>query len=136
MATFNKVPTFVLALGQKKHNLGSDSLKLALSNTAPGGTEAVLADLTEIAYTNLSTRAVTTTSWTQSGGTAKLVCVDNTLTASGGAVAGFRYVWLYNDTATNKELIGYWDRGSTLTLQDGDSVLIDFDGTNGVLQLS
>jgi hypothetical protein len=57
MATFNKVPTFVLACGQKKHNLGSDSLKLALSNSAPGGTEAVLADLTEIAYTNLSTRA-------------------------------------------------------------------------------
>lgn len=134
MATFNKVPTFVLACGQKKHNLGSDSLKLALSNTAPSGTEAVLADLTEIAYTNLSTRAVTTTSFTQTSGTAKLVCVDNTLTASGGAVAAFRYVWLYNDTAANDELIGYWDRGSSLTLQDGDSCLIDFDGTNGVLQ--
>jgi hypothetical protein len=134
MASYVKVPTFVLACGQKKHNLGSDQLKLALSNSAPGGTEAVLADLTEIAYTNLSTRNVTTTSWTQSGGTAKLVCVDLTLTASGGAVAGFRYVWLYNSTATNGELIGYWDRGSTLTLQDGDSCLIDFDGTNGVLQ--
>jgi hypothetical protein len=134
MATFNKVPTFILACFQKKHNLGSDSLKLALSNTTPAGTEAVLADLTEIAYTNLSARGVTTSSLAQSGGTAKLTCADLTLTASGGSVAAFRYVWLYNDTAANKELIGYWDRGSSLTLADGDSVLIDFDGTNGVLQ--
>jgi hypothetical protein len=135
MATFNKVNTFMLATGQKKHNLGSDALKVALTNTAPTASgSAVLADITEITYTNCSARAITTTSYTQTSGTAKLILADLTLTASGGSVGPFRYVVLYNDTATNKELIGWYDYGSALTLASGESLLIDFDGTNGILQ--
>jgi hypothetical protein len=136
MASFVKFNSFVEAVAEKVHNLGSDSLKLALTNSAPSASNTVLADITEIAYTNLSSRAVTTSTSAQTSGTYKLVCADLTLTASGGAVAAFRYVVLYNDTATNDELIGYWDRGSSLTLADGDSCLIDFDGTNGVLQIA
>lgn len=136
MATFNKFNSFVEALAEKVHNLGSDSLKIALTNSAPSASNTQLSDITEISYTNLSTRAITTSSSAQSSGTYKLVLADLTLTASGGAVATFRYVVLYNDTASNDELIGYWDRGSSLTLADGDSMLIDCDGTNGVLQLA
>lgn len=126
MASFNKFNTFVQALGEKKHDLASDQLVVALTNTAPDATDAVLADLTEISYTNLSSRNVTTTSFTNSSGTSSLVCEDLTLTAS-GAVAEFRYVVLYNGTATNDELIAYWDRGSGVTLADGETFLIDFD---------
>lgn len=44
---------------------------------------------------------------------------------------------LYNDGATNDELIGYWDYGvGGVTLADGESLTIDFDGSNGVLQLA
>lgn len=135
MASFNKLNAFVLALTEKKHNLTSDSLQIALTNTAPSAANAVLTDLTEISYTNLSSRAVTTTSNTQTSGTEKLICGDLTLTAS-GAVATFRYVYLYNNTATNKDLIGYWDYGSTVTMANTDTFVIDFDGTNGVLQLA
>lgn len=135
MATFVKFNSFVEALAEKVHNLGSDQLKIALTNTAPSAANAVLADITEIAYTNLSSRNVTTSSSSQTSGTYKLVCTDLVLTAS-GSVATFRYVVLYNDTATNDELIAYWDRGSALTMENTDTFTIDFDGTNGVLQLA
>ena len=61
---------------------------------------------------------------------------DLTLTASGGSVAPFRYVVIYNDTATNDELIGFYDYGSDLTLANGESLLIDFSAANGMIQLS
>ena len=144
MATFNKVNDFVEALAEKVHNLGSDTLTVALSNTAPGSETSdptasgngVLANVTEISYTNLSSRAITTSSSEESGGTYKLTLTDLVLTASGGSVGPFRYVYIYNDTATNDEIIGYYDYGSSVTLNDGDTFTLDFDGTNGVLTLA
>jgi len=132
MATFQKFNGFVEALAEKKHNLGSDQIKVALTNTAPVAGNAVLADLTEITYTNLSARDVTTTSSEQTAGTYKLVLEDLTLTATGGSVGPFRYVVLYNDTAANKDLIGRYDRGAAITLADGESLLIDFDAANAL----
>jgi hypothetical protein len=134
MATFNKLQPFVEALAEKKHNLGSDQLVIALTNTTPVATHAVLADLTQISYTNLSSRNITTTSSAQTSGTYKLTLTDLVLTAS-GAVGPFRYVYLYNDTATNDDLIGYYDYGSEVTLANGETFTIDFDGSNGVLTL-
>jgi len=134
MAAFSKFNSFVEALAEKKHNLGSDQLKIALTNTIPVAANTVLASLTEISYTNLSAREVTTSTSSQTSGTYKLVLDDLTLTASGN-VASFQYVVLYNDTATNDELIGWWDVGSVITMANLDTFLINFDGTAGVLQL-
>ena len=76
----------------------------------------------------LASRAVvTTTSSTSTAGTYTLVLEDLVLTASGGSVAGFRYVYLYNDTATNDELIGYIDFGSELVLADTETLTIDWN---------
>src|SRR5690348_4045107 len=105
MSTYNKFNSFVEALAEKVHNLGSDSLKLALTNTAPVAGNTKLADLTEITYTNLSSRALTVSSSSQTGGTYALVLADLVLTSTGGSTGPFRYVVVYNDTATNKELI-------------------------------
>lgn len=137
MATFTKFQPFVEKLAEKAHNLGSDQLVIALTNAAnpPLAANGVLADLTPIAYTNLSSRNVTTSSSAQTGGTYKLVCTDLVLTASGD-VAAFRYVVLYNDTAASDELIGFWDYGSEVTLHNGETFTIDFDGTNGVLTIA
>jgi hypothetical protein len=55
--------------------------------------------------------------------------------AATGTVGPFRYVVVYSNTATNKDLIGYIDLGADQTL-DGTTLTtftIDFDGTNGVL---
>ena len=137
MATFNKFNCFVEDLAEKKHNLGSDTLTVALTAAAnaPVATNTVLANLTQISYTNCSTRAITTSSSAQSSGTYKLVLTDLVLTASGGTVGPFRYVVIYNDTATNDELIGWYDYGSDITLANGETLTIDFDGTNGLLQI-
>ncbi|QGH73336.1 MAG: hypothetical protein [Siphoviridae sp. cttb18] len=137
MASYNKFQPFVEKLAEKAHNLGSDTLTVALTTAAnaPVATNGVLADLTQIAYTNLSSRAITTTTSSQSSGTYKLVLADLVLTAS-GAVATFRYVVIYNDTATNDELIGWYDYGDNVTLANGDTFTLDFDATNGFIQIA
>jgi hypothetical protein len=136
MASFNKFQPFVEQLAEKVHNLGSDQIVVALTNTAPNATDATLSQITEISYTNCSSRNVTTTSSAQTTGTYKLVLADLVLTASGGSVGPFRYVVLYNDTAASDQLIGYYDYGSALTLLDGDTLTIDFDPSAGVLTIA
>jgi len=135
MATFTKINAFVEALAEKKHNLGSDQLVIALTNTAHTSSWSVLADLTQISYTNLSSRSITTTSSAQTSGTYKLTLTDLTLTAS-GAVDTFRYVYIYNDTSTNDDLIAYYDYGSTVTLASGDTFVINFDDAGGFLTIA
>jgi hypothetical protein len=136
MAAFNKFESFVEAVAEKKHNLGADQLVVALTPAAspPLVTNTVLANLTQTNYTNLSSRNVTTASSAQTAGTYKLTLTDLVLTAS-GAVAPFRYVVLYNDTATNDELIGFYDYGVDVTLADGETFTINFDDAAGVLTL-
>lgn len=137
MASYNKFNAFVEDVAEKKHNLGSDTLTVALTAAAnaPVATNSTLANLTQVSYTNLSSRAITTTSSSQSSGTYKLVLTDLVLTAS-GTVATFRYVVIYNDTATNDELIAWYDYGANVTLENGDTFTLDFDATNGFLQIA
>lgn len=135
MATFNKFLPFSEAVYEKVHNLGADQITVALTNAAnaPVNTYATLSQLTQIAYTNLSTRNVTTASSAQTAGTYKLTLTDLVLTASSGAVAAFRYVILYNDTSASDNLIGWYDYGVDQVLNDTETFTIDFDGTNGCL---
>lgn len=135
MASFTKFESFVEKLAEKVHNLGSDQLKVALTNVAPIATNDVLADLTEVAYTNISTRNIVTVSSAETGGTYKLTLTDLVLTAS-GAVGPFRYIVVYNDTAASDDLVCFFDYGSAITMANGDTFTIDFDAANGVLTLA
>jgi hypothetical protein len=135
MAVFNKFNAFVEAVAEKVHNLGSDQLTLALTNVAPTSANSVLADITQISYTNLSTRNITTSSSSQTAGLYKLVVADTTLTSTGGSTGPFRYVVVYNSTAAGGPLIGWYDYGTALTLNSGESLSVDFDQTNGLLTL-
>lgn len=134
MAAFNKFNVFVEDVIKKVHNLQTDQLMVALTNVAPDAMDAVLTDLTEINYANLSSRVVSTTSCVQTAGLLKLVVADLVLNAT-GVVQTFQYVVLYNNTAAGKNLIGWYDRGGTITLVNGDSVTIDFSQAAGVLTL-
>ena len=145
MAVFNKLNGFVEHLSEGVHNLGSDQLVLALSNVAPSAettppttttANCVLANVTEISYTGLTSRNVTTTSSAQTSGTYRLVLDDLTLSST-GTVGPFQYIYLYNDTPTSPAdpLIGYFDYGAPLTLNSGESLTIDFDQASGALTL-
>lgn len=135
MAVFNKFDCFVENVAEKVHNLGSDQLTLALTNTAPSAANTVLANITEITYTNLSTRNLTTSASSQTSGLYKLVVADTTLTSTGGSTGPFRYVVVYNSTAAGGPLIGWYDYGTALTLNSGESLSVDFDQTNGLLTI-
>lgn len=141
MATYTKFQAFVENLAEKVHNLGADTLKVMLCNTAPVATNSIKGDLTEISAANgysAGGTAATISSSAQTTGTYKLVLADVVFTASGGAFGPFRYAVLYNDTPTSPAdpLIGFWDYGSAVTLADGETFTVDFDATNGVLQIA
>jgi len=140
MAAFQKFNSFVEAVAESKHDLGADTLKVMLSNTAPSATDNIKTDISEIAsgngYTTGGNSAAVVSS-AQTSGIYKLVLADpTTWTASGGAMGTFRYAVLYNTSASNNELIGFWDYGSAVTLADGDSFTVDFDPAAGVLTIA
>lgn len=138
MATYVKYQKGVEAL-LEGINSGSDTWKIALSNTAPNvSTNATLSDATEISAGNGYTAGGNTasvSSATQTGGTYKLVLSSPaTWTATGGSIGPLRYAILYDSTTDN--LVGYWDYGSSITLNAGDSFTVNLDGTNGVFQVA
>lgn len=137
MPALIKFESLTEALAEKVHNLGADALKLMLSNTAPVSTNTVKVNITEIAAGNGYTAggaALTISSSAQTSGTYKLVLADVVFTAT-GAVGPFRYGVIYNSTATNGELVGYIDYGSSVSLINGETFTFDFDATNGVLTI-
>lgn len=136
MATFNKFNAFVENVAEGVHNLQTGQLVVALTNSAPTASNTVLADITQITYTNLSSRNITTSSSSQTSGLYKLILTDLVLTAT-GAVGPFRYIVVYNDTPTSPAdpLIGWYDYGSSISLASGETLTIDFDAANGLLNL-
>jgi len=140
MAAYNKFNNFVDWLSKGTLNLSSDSLKVFLTNTAPVATNSIYSDIsandlsTANGYTNGG--AATTPTLSNASGTEKLVGTNVTWTAT-GAVGPFRYAVLYDSSpASNKALIGWWDYGSSISLANGDTFTVSFDGTNGIFQLS
>jgi hypothetical protein len=123
MPAFNKFNAFVQDVGRKVHNLNADTLKVCLTNTVPVATNAVLADITEITAQNgysAGGAAVPTTSYSQSSGTATLIGDKVTFTGT-GTFGPFRYAVLYNSTAAGGPLIGWWDYGSAISVNNGDT---------------
>lgn len=130
MSTFNKFQQFVEDLGKGVHNLSANSFKLFFTNTAPDAAgDAVLADIAGvITPTNLDSVALVVTSAEQVGGVLKFILQDKTVTAT-GSFGPFRYVGVYNDTPTSPDdpVIGWYDHGSSISLNNGDTYLTDFD---------
>lgn len=138
MATFTKINDFVEYLAHGEIDCETDQFSVALSNTSPGSESpnpttdgnGILANVTQIAYTYLSARTITTNSSGQTSGTYALSLSDLTITATGGTAAAFRYIYIYDEDHASDALVGVYDYGSSLTLTDGESLTIDF-GANG-----
>ena len=140
MASYVKFEVFSENLAEKVHNLDTDTLMVMLTNTAPNAaTNTVKADITEISAGNGYTAggADTTNATSRSGGTTTVTAVDVVWTASGGTIGAFRYVVLYNDTPTSPAdpLIAYWDYGSSITLNAGETFTVDF-GSNSLMTIA
>lgn len=145
MAVFNKFNIFVQDLALAVHNFDvstGHTLKVYLTNTAPSASDdALKADLAEIApgdgYTSGGNTATISAS-SQTAGIYKLTLGDPATWTSTGTIGPFRYAVLYNDSTTAKTdpLIGWWDYGSSISLANGESFAVDFDGTTGVLTLA
>lgn len=139
MATFNKFQPFVANIANNLFNLASDTVKVGLTDTAPLNTYSLYSSISEIAAAHgysAGGATVTTTSSTQTAGTYKYIgaCANPTWTASGGSIAQFRYVVIYD--STTGYLIGYWDYGSEVNLATGNTFYVQLDATNGVFQLA
>lgn len=155
MPTLQKFQDFAEQVLRGKHDFGTHVLKVALTNTAPAAANNALANITQVAASGgyvaggyvldgiTITRAeeqvkvvVNDAVATVTTSVTRLKIADEVIAAAGGSVGPFRYAVIYNDTATGKPLVGFVDRGDSITLLDGESLTLDFDATAGVLVLS
>lgn len=141
MASFNKFQITVQNLGRGVHNLNADTLKIMLSNVAPVATNAVKADITDIGAGNgyvAGGSSIAGTGFVGTSGTAKLAGTNVVFTASGGTIGPFRYVVMYDDTPSSpsKPLLGWWDNGSAVTLNDGDTFTVAFADPTALITLA
>jgi hypothetical protein len=137
---FTRFDALALDLGRKIHDFSADNLRFALTNTAPSkSANAILTDITEIAggfgYTAGGV-TIPITSWSQSGGLADLVCANVTITATGGNIGPWRWCVVFNNTPTNKNLIGFGDYGSSITIADGEQHLFEFNQLGRLLRIN
>lgn len=127
MATFVAFNDFFEQVAKGVHNWGTDTFKVALTNSAPtAASDTGLANITQIANGNGYTTGgatIANIAVTESSGTATVDADDVTFTASGGAIATWRYAVVYNDSATSPAdaLVGYLDNGSAVDIPDGQS---------------
>lgn len=133
MAAYNKHDIFVEDIFEKTHELmgAVDLCKIALTNTAPISTNTIFANITEIGAGNGYTAGGddTTNTGARATGTFTLTGTKVVWTASGGTIGPFRYVSLYNDTPVSPvdPLIAWWDHGSAVTLNDGETFTVKFN---------
>ncbi len=126
MASYNKFEDFINQLCQGNHDINADTLNVYLSNATPSvSADTVKADLAEITNENgYAAPEDTQNTWSETTGTGTAAATDVVITASGGTIGPFQYVVLHN--VTDDGLISWWDYGSALTIQDGESFTIDF----------
>lgn len=152
MAAFNKFQIFVQNVTRGVHNLNADAFLLLLTDTAPNAADTVVDTTTtpctikatsnalEIAAGNGYVKggtAIASIADSQTAGTDNMTGANVVFTASVGAIAQFRYVVLYDNTAgttATRPVIGWWDNGSEVNLAAGNSFTVDISG--GILSLT
>lgn len=142
MATFTLFHETMNNIGLKKINLSADTFKAMLTNTVTVGTNAVKTDITEITAANGYTAGgvTLTTTFAETGAGLGVwrfqsTGADPSWTAAGGSIAAHQYLVVYDDTATNKDLIGFVNQGSSSVIADGNTRTWDI-GASGLFEIS
>lgn len=131
---FHKFASFVADCARGVHDLGNDTLRVMLTNRAPAPEAKVKADIAEI---------MARSGYRAGGKKVPVLLVDDEAAfrvhgeplefrADGGSLGPFRYAVLYNDTPPQGVLIGWWDYGESLSLGDGERMVLKF-GENGLI---
>jgi hypothetical protein len=135
LASYNKFENFVEDLCKAVHDFqaAGDVFKVYLSNATPSASgDTIKTDLAEITPTNGYPAGGTDVQNTlsETGGTVTVQGVNVVFTASGGSFGPFQYVALYNDTSTTPAdpLVSWWNYGSALTINDGETFTVKFNG--------
>jgi len=132
MATFNKFNSFVTQLGLKQHDCNADPFYVFLTNELPLATDTTRADIADLTTGNGYTAGGADSQNTASespAGTLTCVGTDIVFTASGGSIGPFQYAVLYNQVGglgAGNKLIGWWNYGSSITLNTGETFTVDF----------
>ena len=131
MVAYNKFETFVGDLGLQVHELNADLLQVYASNAAPSASlDSIKTDLAEITAENgyPAGGSDSLNAYSEATGTGTLTATDVTWTASGGTFGPLRYIVQYNNTPASPldPLISWWDRGASVTIQDGESFTVNF----------
>lgn len=128
MAAFNKFNDFVEQLGKKNHDLDVDTIKVFLTDELPLATDTVKGDMVEITaqFGYPAGGTDIQNAYTETGGLGTMTGVDVVFTASGGTFGPFRYAVLYNDSGVTKYLVGWWDYGSSISCNSGETFTVDF----------
>jgi hypothetical protein len=139
MGTYSKVNDWLEYL-VKNANLDTDTFRIALSNTAPQDEvlnplddgNGVLANVTQISYLNYSDdlntpRTLDNVTATYEGGALTFTASNFEIVASGGDIADFRYIYVYDDTIAGDPLVAVWDLMFNVGLLENDSLRVNFD---------
>jgi hypothetical protein len=132
MAAYNKFYDFTEQQLIGTHDWDANTFKIMLVNSpAPVQTNTIKSNLTEISAGNGYTAGgtATTITVTETTGTSTVQGTQVVFTASGGSIGPFQYAVLYNDSATNKNLVAWWDYGSAVTLANTETFTVKFNNT-------
>lgn len=139
MVAFNKFNLTTQDLCQGVHNFksGGQTFNVMLTNTAPVVTNHLYGDISANEVANgggyTTGGAASAMSDSSTSGVEKVLATNVTFTGSGSGMGPFRYVPVYNTTPTSplKPLFNWYDYGSSISLNAGDTFTVSFDATNG-----
>lgn len=141
MAAFNKFNLTVEDWLKSATNYSADTFKAMLTSAAPVASNHVYSDISanEVAngagYTT-GGATVTISSNSNSNGLQTVVAsaASPTWTGSGAGFGPFRYVTIYDSSATTKTLQCWFDYGSAISVNSGDTFTISFGANLFTLQ--
>lgn len=136
-STLTKFTAFATEVGLQSHQLNTDEIRVALTNTLPVISQTVFDAVTNhpppAAANNYPAGGADITNLFSAG---KMTGTDVVFTATAGGIGPFRYAVLYNYTNASKKLIGWYDYGAAITLGVGETFTVDFDPSTGILTIT